>query len=138
MQVWLGESISSGAQYAASQKYFSHPSLVVYFLCNPVYQTELEQHIAWGLLIANHMDQSIWWANQKHSAAARSYLLHSFLHVHSVVEHFTSYCTAFSRTEPKPFCWAKPAYFDFCSPNFTVQDHVLNTTGHALISLGTT
>ncbi len=40
VQVWLGESISSGGQYVASQKYFSHPSLVVYFLCNPAYQTE--------------------------------------------------------------------------------------------------
>jgi len=36
----LGESISSGAQYAALQKYFSHPSLVLYFLCNPTHKTE--------------------------------------------------------------------------------------------------
>jgi hypothetical protein len=31
-----------------------------------------------GLLLANHLDESVWWANQKHWATVRSYLLHSF------------------------------------------------------------
>jgi hypothetical protein len=38
-----------------------------------------DSKIGGGLLIANHLDQSVWWANQKHWAAVRSYLLHSFL-----------------------------------------------------------
>jgi hypothetical protein len=31
-----------------------------------------------GLLIANHLDESLWWVNQKHSVASRFYLSHSF------------------------------------------------------------
>jgi hypothetical protein len=33
---------------------------------------------------ANHLDQSFWWANQKHSPAVRSHLLHSLLQVQTV------------------------------------------------------
>jgi hypothetical protein len=33
---------------------------------------------------------------------------------------------------PKPFCWAKPACFDFSSCNFNVQGHVLSAAGDAL------
>jgi hypothetical protein len=33
-------------------------------------------------------------------------------------------------TDPKPFSWAKPAYFGFSSSNSTLQDdHILITTG---------
>jgi hypothetical protein len=35
-----GKSISSDAQYATLQKYCSHPSLVIYFFCNPTHKTE--------------------------------------------------------------------------------------------------
>jgi hypothetical protein len=45
----------------------------------------------WELLIANHLDQSLWSTNQKYWAAARSNLLHSFLEVHNCVAHFTSH-----------------------------------------------
>jgi hypothetical protein len=46
-----------------------------------------------GQLIANHLDQSrtmgiVSWINQKHWVAVRSYLLHSFLQVHSVAAPF--------------------------------------------------
>jgi hypothetical protein len=64
-------------------------------------------------------------ANQKHSAAVRPYLLHSSLQVQSqnnVRNH----------AEPKPFSWAKLAYFGFSSSNFTVQDHIPSSAGDAL------
>ncbi len=38
-------------------------------------------------------------------------LLHSFLHVHSLTASFTSRCELFNYTEPKPFWWAKSAFF---------------------------
>jgi hypothetical protein len=84
----LGEgpkSISSGAQYVTLAKIFfiSHPSLVMYSFATPRIKLKLGQQIGGGLLIANHTDESLWWANQKHWAAVRSYLLHSFLQVHS-------------------------------------------------------
>ncbi len=47
------------------------------------------QQIGGGLLIANHLDESLWWINQKHWKSVKSYLLHSFLQVHSVVVPFT-------------------------------------------------
>ncbi len=70
----------------ALQKYFSHLSLVIYFFANPTHKTETgtQQISSGGLLIANHMVQSLWWANQEHWAVVRSYLLHSFLQVHRI------------------------------------------------------
>jgi hypothetical protein len=63
---------------ALRRKYFSHPSLVMYSFATPPTKLKLGQQIGGGLLITNHLDQSLWWANQKHWAAVRSYLLHSF------------------------------------------------------------
>jgi hypothetical protein len=40
--------------------------------------------------------------------------------------------TANGAERPKPFSCAKPTNFDFSSPNFTVQDHILSTAGDAL------
>jgi hypothetical protein len=75
-------------------------------LCNPTNKTETgTANNRWGgLLIANHTDQSLRWANQKHWASVRSYLLHSFLQVQ----------------------------VGFSSSIFTVQDHILSTIGDSL------
>jgi hypothetical protein len=54
------------------QNCFSHPSLIIPIKLTP------GQQIGQGQLIANHLDESLWWANQKHSAVIRSYLSHSF------------------------------------------------------------
>ncbi len=63
---------SSCAQYVTLPKYFSHPSLVMYsFAIHMKLKWGLQ--ISGGLLIANHLDQSLWWANQKHWVAVRSY-----------------------------------------------------------------
>jgi hypothetical protein len=58
---------------------------------NLTHKTETGQQIGEGLLIANHLDQLLRWADQKHSAAVKSYLLHSFLQVHSIDVPFTSH-----------------------------------------------
>jgi len=44
---------------------FSPPSLVVYSFATPPMKLKRGQQIPWGLLIANHLDQSLWCANQK-------------------------------------------------------------------------
>jgi hypothetical protein len=63
------------------------------------------------------MDQSLWWANQKHWAAVRSYSLHSFLQVHIAAAPFTSHGNNVGNcAEPKLFSWAKPAPLDFLHP----------------------
>jgi len=46
-------SISSSTQYVTLRKYFSHPSLVLYFFATPPIKLKLGQQIGGGLLIAN-------------------------------------------------------------------------------------
>jgi hypothetical protein len=83
-------SISSSAQYVTLWKYISHPSLVMYYcFATPPIKLKRGQQIGGGL-IANHLEQSLWSTNQKHWAAVRSYLLHSFLQGHSADVPFTS------------------------------------------------
>jgi len=67
------------AQYVTLQKYFWHPSLVISLFCNPTHKIETGTANRWGTLIANHLNQSLWLANQKHGATVRSYLLYSSL-----------------------------------------------------------
>jgi hypothetical protein len=55
----LYESISSGAEYVTLRKYFSHPSLVMYSFATPLIKLKRGQQIGGGLLIANHLDQSL-------------------------------------------------------------------------------
>jgi hypothetical protein len=76
--VYLYESISSCAQYATLCKKLSHPSSMYSFTTPPI-KLKLVQQIGGELLIANHLDKSLWWANQKHWATVRSYLLYFFV-----------------------------------------------------------
>jgi len=41
---------TSSAQYVTLQKYFSHPSLVIYFFATPAVKLKLGQQIGGGLL----------------------------------------------------------------------------------------
>jgi hypothetical protein len=59
----------------------------------------------------------------------KSYLLHSFLQVHSVAEPFTSHNNLHNYVEPKPFSLLKPAYVGFSSSIFIVQDHISRLAG---------
>jgi hypothetical protein len=88
----LLKSISSGAQYVvviwSAKIFFSHPSLVYLLLLllfsplqNPTHKTTETPilQIHGGLLIANHLDQSLWLVHQKHCTVVKSYLVHYFL-----------------------------------------------------------
>jgi hypothetical protein len=80
--------------YATLPKYFfTHPSFSYVLLCKQPHQYNWnwDSKVGGKLLIANHKDQSIWWANEKHWAAVRSNLLHSFLQVHSTAGPRTSH-----------------------------------------------
>jgi len=70
-------SISSGAQYVTLDSKIKCLSLAVYLLAIPPIKLKLELHIRWGLLIAKHLDQSLWSTNQKYWAAVMCNLLHS-------------------------------------------------------------
>jgi hypothetical protein len=102
------KSISSGAQYVTLGKYFSHPSLVLYCFATPRIKLKLGQQIGGGPITGNHLDKSLWWTDQKHWAAVRSYLSQSILRVHNVTVPFTSLRNMGNYGEPKPLSWAKP------------------------------
>jgi hypothetical protein len=94
-------------------------SLAVLFFGNPTNKTKLELHIHGGLLIANHLDQSLWSTNQKYWAAVMCNLLHSFWEVHNSVVPFTSHVKLHEFVAQKPISWAKPVHFDVFPINFT-------------------
>jgi hypothetical protein len=81
--------------------------------------------IGGGLLIANHLDQSLWCANLKHWVAVGSKRSCALYQPRGT-------CTIMLRT--KPFSWAKPACVGFSSSNFTVQSHIPSTSGDGLTS----
>jgi hypothetical protein len=100
--------------------------LVVYSFATPPIKEKLEEQIGGRLLIANHVDQSLWWANQKQWAAVRFYLLHSFLQVHRVAAPFASHSNLTLMRTQNHFPEPNQAHVGFSSPNFTVQDHIPN------------
>jgi len=65
MITFLTKSIPTGAQYVSLRKYFSHPSLVMYSFATQPIKLKLRQQIGGGLVIANHLDQSLSSANHK-------------------------------------------------------------------------
>jgi hypothetical protein len=109
----IPKNISSYPHYVTVQEYFSHPSSVFYFL--PTRPIKLRLPMSGSLLIANHLDQSLWLANQKHWAAVRSYLLHSSL---------AGVMLCWSSCQPQHtsslagvmLCWSS------CQPQHTVQN----------------
>jgi hypothetical protein len=62
-----------------------------FFFDNSTNKTVTETAYTWGLLLANHLDQSLWLTTQKYWAAVKSNLLHSFLEVHNYVVPFISH-----------------------------------------------
>jgi hypothetical protein len=79
------------AQYVTLQKYFSHPSLVIYFFfpTSPI-KLELGLQIVGRLLIATHPYPSNYLANQQQMLG--------------FVVPFTSLCIWLKNAELKPFC----------------------------------
>ncbi len=45
---------------------------------------------------------------------------------------FKSFNKTWKNVGPKSFCSTKPTSFEFCSSNFNLQDHILNTVGDDL------
>jgi hypothetical protein len=94
--------------------------LSCFYFGNPTNKTGTGTAYMWGLLIANHLDWSLWSTNQKHWTAVRFNSLHSFF-------GGARLCCAFY--QPR-----QAAHFDFLTINFTVWSHILSTIGDALIN----
>jgi hypothetical protein len=102
------------------------------FFGNPTNKTVTRCVYTWELLIANHLDHSLWSTNQKHWAAVRSNLLHFFLKVHNCVAPSTSRSKLHEFAAGKPIFLAKLTHFEIFAINFTVWNHILSTVGDAL------
>jgi hypothetical protein len=88
--------------------YISHPSLVIYFFATPSIKLKLGQQIGEGLLIANHMGQSLWSANQKHWPHKLDHIYYSLF----------CRCTALLRLSPvTPNCAIMLSPIQFPEPN---------------------
>ncbi len=130
--IWIKAwSISTNAQYVTLDNKIKCLSLAVFF-GNPTNKTVTGIPYTGELLIANHLDQSLWSSNQKYWAAVRSNSLHSFLEVHNYVAPSTSHGKLHEFGAKKPISWAKLAHFDFFTINCTVWSHILSTGGDAL------
>ncbi len=103
---------------------------VFFFWGNPTTKTVTGTAYTWELLIANHLDQSLWSTNQKYWAAVRSNVLHSFLEMNNCAAPFTGHGKLYKFGAEKPISWAKPAQFDFFTIN--VRSHILSQGGDAL------
>jgi hypothetical protein len=107
------------------RKYFWHPSLVILLFCNPTHKTETGTANMWELLIANHLDESLWWDNKEQGSRVRSYLLHSSLACAQL-------CCAFHQHQQgrkTTFLSRNRHVWTFLHPLFNVQGHILSTGG---------
>jgi hypothetical protein len=64
-ELLTSKNISSCAQYVTLQKYFSYPSLAIYFFQTPPIKLKLVLQIGRRLLTATHLNQSNYLANQQ-------------------------------------------------------------------------
>ncbi len=93
--------ISSGAQYVTPRQYFSHPSLVMYSFATPPIKPKLGQKIGGRLLIANHLNQSLWWANQKTLSSSKI----------RFITLFSCCCALYQPQQHMQLCWAAKNQF---------------------------
>jgi hypothetical protein len=100
----------------------------MYSFVTPPIKLKLGQQISGGLLIANHLDQSLWWGN---------YIEHQLNHIYYILAYmctkllffFNNHKKVRNFVEPQPFSWTKPTCVGCFSSNFTMQDHILSILG---------
>jgi hypothetical protein len=102
---------------------------VLYSSATPPIKLKLGQQLRGGM--ESHLDQSLWWANQKHWAAVRSYLLHTFLKVDIIAAPFTSHCNTRIMRSQNHFVSQTCIGWIFFS-EFYCADHLPSTAGDAL------
>jgi hypothetical protein len=94
-------------------------SLVI-FSSNPTKKIVIKTTCMWELLIANHLDQSLWLTNQKYRAIIKFNLLHFFLEVHNYVAPLTNHNKLHKFGVKKSISWTKPTHFNFFTIKFII------------------
>ncbi len=83
-----------------------HPSLIIYFSATPTVKLKLGQQIGGEVLIANHLDESLWW--DQLDTLLRSHII-SFI-LFSPCVH--SSCAFFQPRRTQQECWAKTIFLN--------------------------
>jgi hypothetical protein len=96
------------------------------------HKTETGRANRWGTSNSKPSGPIIMMGQSESLGSTHFILLHSFLPVESIGAPLTSHCALRHYAQPKPISWSNLAYFDFSSSDFTVQGHILSTTGDAL------
>jgi hypothetical protein len=104
---------SNNAKYVTLQKYFSHPSLIVYLLLIPPIKLKLGLQINGKLLTTTRLNQLTYVGSQSIPCVRLCYAL----------------C---KNTTRQLFCETKLTCFDFSSSNFLLEGHLLSIGGVAL------
>jgi len=131
LRQWAGEALRASSpplvlKYVTLDNKIKCLSLAAFSFRNPTNKTVHRTAYMWELLIANHLDQSLWSTNQKYWAAVRSNSLHSFLEVHNCVAPFTTdskvqwmwiRCRK-NQFQKKSISWCKLAHFDLFDNEF--------------------
>jgi hypothetical protein len=102
------KTISSSAEYVTLRIYFSHPSLLIlpiylFFFPVPPIKLKLGWQIGGRLLMANHLDQSLW--SPIRNTEEESDHIYSFLQVHNVAVLFTTH-----PPQTLQLCWAETIF----------------------------
>jgi len=77
--------------------------------CNPTHKTETRFNVfRGGLLVANHLNLSVWWANKKHSKKQSDQI------------YYTLFCSLLPATD---MSWTNPACLTFLHPILLCRSH---------------
>jgi hypothetical protein len=118
--IWRASPAIAPQYVTLLQKNFSHPSFSYILFCNPTHWTELgSANKLGGLLIANHLDELLWWADQRNTTEQVVWLDHICLlsgFFCRYVHHKLS-CNDAERAQCPLLSRAKLAHFDFSSSN---------------------
>jgi len=108
----LFKSISTSALYVNLPKYFSHPSLVIYFFAN-----------RWELLLGNHLD------GQSKTGSSSQII---FITLFSLASSELC-CDFYQPQQTEKICWRKTIFLSHNRIlNFNVQGHILSSGGDAV------
>ncbi len=109
----------SGVQYVTMQKYFSHPSSIIYFFLTPPIKIKLGLQIGRRLLIDTRLDQSNTLANRQQ--------------VLGFAAPFTSLSKLCKMQGQNHFADPNWHGFTFLHQIYNLQGHILNIGGVALL-----
>jgi len=102
------------------------------FFGNPTNKTGTGTASTWELLIANHLDQSLWPTTQNTEPQSGPIYYTLFLRCTTVLRPLPAMVRCMHVVHKKPISWAKPAHVDIFTINCSVWSRILSTSGDAL------